>query len=555
MTAVDHDGRIDAARRTPARRIKPVFRAIPIALDRLDVVMLTTVAMLSFLQVGLVLVRLGGHFSYSLDDPYIHLALAENIAHGHYGLNAGEAAAPSSSIMFPFLLATLWFTGIGQYSALAVDFAATLVGGLLLSALLKESISVEKLPAAALPLMAVALVLSFNLIGLELTGLEHSLHVAVTLACVLGTLRFLRSGSIAPWWWLAAMAEPMIRYEGASILVATACLLACHRRAWPALALLLAGALPVVLFSLFLHRLGLPPLPNSVLAKSGVAVAGTQASFWAMIEQTRDMIAENAATVGGLRLIVLCGLLVTLVGRRSGPEAPRQRVAAELAIFALFVSLAHLAFRRFGWFARYEIYVLTLDAMVLIYGFGPRIDRYLEPATSPRYVIAALIPMAFFSTYVHVYADTPLAAQNIYDQQYQMHRFVDEFYRKPVGVNDLGWVAYESPTYTLDFWGLGSEQARRARMQADESGEWMEDVARDHDVGLAMIYPQWFDHVPSSWQPVARLSFGAPRVTASEAAVTFYATRPEAEPAIAAALAAFDRTLPSGTSLERLPRP
>jgi hypothetical protein len=29
----------------------------------------------------------GGHIGYTLDDPYIHLALAENIIHGDYGVN------------------------------------------------------------------------------------------------------------------------------------------------------------------------------------------------------------------------------------------------------------------------------------------------------------------------------------------------------------------------------------------------------------------------------------------------------------------------------------
>jgi hypothetical protein len=45
-----------------------------------------------------------GHFFYALDDPYIHLALSEQLAHGHYGLNPGEATSPSSSIVWPFLL-------------------------------------------------------------------------------------------------------------------------------------------------------------------------------------------------------------------------------------------------------------------------------------------------------------------------------------------------------------------------------------------------------------------------------------------------------------------
>ena len=51
-----------------------------------------------------------GHFAYVIDDPYIHLALSERIAHGHYGLNPDETVAPSSSILWPFLLAPFaWF--------------------------------------------------------------------------------------------------------------------------------------------------------------------------------------------------------------------------------------------------------------------------------------------------------------------------------------------------------------------------------------------------------------------------------------------------------------
>ena len=34
-----------------------------------------------------------GHFSYSLDDAYIHLALAQQIVHGHYGINASESSS------------------------------------------------------------------------------------------------------------------------------------------------------------------------------------------------------------------------------------------------------------------------------------------------------------------------------------------------------------------------------------------------------------------------------------------------------------------------------
>lgn len=46
-----------------------------------------------------------GYFTYTLDDPYIHLALAKNIFSGNYGINLTEPSAPSSSIIWPFILA------------------------------------------------------------------------------------------------------------------------------------------------------------------------------------------------------------------------------------------------------------------------------------------------------------------------------------------------------------------------------------------------------------------------------------------------------------------
>ena len=519
MTAVDHGGlAVDPLRAPPsaAARVRPGR----VAGTRLSVIMLAGVGLFTLVEFALILVRLGGHFSYSLDDPYIHLALADQIAQGHYGLNPGEAAAPASSILFPFLLAGLSFTGIGQYAPLAICFAATMVSGLLLSSILELSISTERLPVPALAALVACLLLSLNLIGLEFAGLEHSLHVAVTLACVLGMVRFLKTGEVAPWWWLCALAQPLIRYEGASIWLATACLLLYHRRFRPGLTLLVAGLLALGLFSAFLHALGLPLLPSYVLVKYGVAVAGTQFSLGAMLDGLRDAITENARTYGGSRLLVLCGLLAVLISWKQGVRGERRRIAVELATVALFVSEAHLVCGRFGGFARYEIYVVALDFMILLYGFGPLADRWLRPANLPRFAVFFAAPIAFWSMYAYISAVSFQGARNIYDQQYQMHRFATEFYKKPVGVNDLGWATYHSPSYVLDFWGLGSEQARLARAKDPYGGPWMDDLARQHDIGLAMIYDSWFDRLPEGWSPVARLKFDAPRITAADSVVT-----------------------------------
>ena len=43
------------------------------------------------------LARSGWNFEYPLDDVYIHLAMASEIARGGYGVNTGEVASAASS--------------------------------------------------------------------------------------------------------------------------------------------------------------------------------------------------------------------------------------------------------------------------------------------------------------------------------------------------------------------------------------------------------------------------------------------------------------------------
>src|SRR5438094_4142202 len=47
----------------------------------------------------------GGRLIYGLDDPYISLSFGWHLAHGQFGLNPGEPAWPTSSILYLFLLA------------------------------------------------------------------------------------------------------------------------------------------------------------------------------------------------------------------------------------------------------------------------------------------------------------------------------------------------------------------------------------------------------------------------------------------------------------------
>jgi hypothetical protein len=156
-----------------------------------------------------------------------------------------------------------------------------------------------------------------------------------------------------------------------------------------------------------------------------------------------------------------------------------------------------------------------------------------------------LSPLAALPT-----ALTPLAASNIYEQQYQMGRFVREFAKgEPVAVNDLGWVGFHNEGYVLDLWGLGSVEAG-ARRLAGEPG-WIDEIVTRHGVRLAMLYEDWFTgQIPSRWQRLGVLRLGHMRVTAARSEVAFYATDPAAAAELRRRLAEFSRTLPAGVVFE-----
>ena len=65
-----------------------------------------------------------GTFIYTMDDPYIALALSDQIRHGNYGMNAGLHAAPASSILYPFLLAPASGTPLHPYLPLILSWLA-----------------------------------------------------------------------------------------------------------------------------------------------------------------------------------------------------------------------------------------------------------------------------------------------------------------------------------------------------------------------------------------------------------------------------------------------
>jgi hypothetical protein len=110
-------------------------------------------------------------------------------------------------------------------------------------------------------------------------------------------------------------------------------------------------------------------------------------------------------------------------------------------------------------------------------------------------------------------------------------------------------VNYDTPYYMLELSGLGSEAARHGN-GAKGSVDWMDELARRHDVGLAMLFDDATPRVPAGWQPLARLRLRQRVVSAAGSVVTFYAVQPEEAARILQGLHDMAPTLPRGAELE-----
>ena len=479
--------------------------------------------------------RAGWVFEYPLDDVYIHLAMAGGIAHGTYGINPGEAASASSSILYPFLLLPFPGTSLQRFLPLAWNALAVTA----LGALWGRAIALATLPVGLTAILLLGGPPLLYISGVGYVGMEHALHAVAALACVFGLNLWLRERRLAGWFVAALILAPMFRLEGLALSLLCCAVVALTGRPRASLLLAAATVAPVGLFSLFLVSRGLDPLPSSVLVKlatvgpTGVEMHGPFAT-----------LRTNLRQIDGQNVLVLSLLALARAALPSRRHPCRPMLAA-----AGLAGLAHLAFARFGSAGRYEAYLfVTLSAALLI--------GWRDPARSPAAAIGAAagvtlsLAIGVFGVFVPtsaLYLENPRA---VIGQQVQMARLSHRFLPVPVAVNDIGRVAWNAPAYVLDLWGLAYAPARQARLHGATPG-WAGPLARGRGVEYAMIYDNWLGQaVPDDWRPVARLVGLGPRAEIGDRTVTIYAVGPDRVARVSEAVKAWSRDLPAGTRLD-----
>ncbi len=509
---------------------------------------LTATAVLTIVvavELYFVLAMNAGMFVYALDDAYIHLSLAQNIARGEYGINAGEFSSPSSSILWPFLLAP--FASLsGFYLVPFIVNVLFSVGTLYIAWRILDAVyGEEKHAPMIIALFLILLIPAAGMTGLIFSGMEHSLQIFSIIAILYAIVQEVRGSYNAAVTIGTLIIASLVRYENLAIVLFAVAFFASRGKFRAAAA---AGGSVIVLhllFSFFLYHHGSTLLPLSVLLKTNITGAGFSpiAKFFRTI----------SAAFGALYFVI--GFLLVMYYIAAGRKNP----FSPLCLGAFFAVVLHLSFgytqtlgdfsTELVYFFRYEMYLWTflLMTMMIVWSRGIQQLTGRFPLIVVFFAVAA--ELFFCSRSNSVLFTLPTASNNIYEQQYQNHRFVTAVYKKPVAANDIGYLSFNNEHVVLDVWGLASQSAARLRIANPMNPEWMDSLLRSRSIDLAIIYDVWFPVVPQSWIKLATLSITKRPVTVSESEVSYYSTNDESAKEIVRALSVFQTMLPEKSML------
>ena len=493
------------------------------------------------LLLGLNLRVTGGEFEYPLDDIYIHLAMADGIARGEYGVNAGEASAASSSPLYPVLLAPqlpgglqrllpLFWAGLGMLATAWLWGRILLVAGYGEGALRRTGIA-----------LALAGPIALNMPGVAYLGMEHSLHAAATLAILLGLMLALQGRARWPLFFAGVLLAPLIRFEGLAFALAAAGVLVLAGQVRRGLAAAVAATVPILAFCGFLVSLGLDALPASVVARRSIVGENPD-----VITRAIANFYLNMTKAPGLFLLaVAVFLLVFLVVK---PERQRSWPAGLVALAVGAAIMGHLFLAFIGWHARWEHYIVVL-ATASVVVLLPLMGHLLSGGAQRLVLAAAMVALA--AIYLPAsYRVLPIGSRTIMLQQKQMGEFAKEYLQAPVAVNDIGWVTWKNPNLVFDLWGLSAPDVLHLRLGAPSPG-WAAPLVEARGVKLAMIYDAWLSEaVGPEWVRLGNLVLDDWQGSVGGAKVAFYATSANHVPELTAALEAWVPTLRPGSHFD-----
>ena len=501
-------------------------------------------------------VRLCGAFVYVIDDPYIHMSIARNLAlHGTWGLNPGRFEPASSSPLWVLLLAAVdRLVTISDRTPLVLNLISLVAVVLLIDRMLRDFIT----RPAVRGLVVLAIGLAIPIATMVAIGMETTFHIALILWLVHAVTGSLtapgrpRAAGVIAVGAIALLCE-LARFE--SIFLAAALAWIAFRRRRPGLALALVGgtALAIAGYAAFSLPKGGMWLPNPVLIKTEWRDLSGWAWLRFLLRIPDQLIVHRFSHMTGL-LVAAAWLWLPRPGRTEAQKLPRLWLEA-----FLLAALAHVQFAALGWSFRYESYLVAFGLTAIAAGISAGL--YVRPAWLSRWLgarplsplgralaalLVVLVAWPVMSRTVRATRYIPAAMRNMYEEDHMLTRFVRDHYAgHVVGINDVGAVSYYADARIEDLLGLASLPMGRARVLGQCDTRYIERFCAERRIEVAVLNASFFTgrmRLPDSWQPIMQWKLPE-EISVGDTVVTIYSILPDSIAHARAAARAFAPTL------------
>lgn len=489
-----------------------------------------------------------GTLAYPLDDTFIHMAVARNLAFNHYWGIAGHVFASTSSSPFYTVLLAGIFKAFGVH--VAIPLLINILAGVAVLIRMQRWLKRQGLTAAAQLVILLFVNFLTPLPLLVISGMEHTFQLLFTFLFVFSIAE---AGDKLSWKiYLFGALMISTRYECLPILAIT-CLILLTRRKWiQAIALGVISVLPITIFGLYAMSKGSFFMPNSVILKAALPDSMTG---WARF--VADDIwfkiffsPRDYNFLAAQRLLLLLPLTYLVFLKRLRDEPAYKYIL----IVLMGATLAHVAFAYPANFPRYEDYLVGCSTLII----GTLIAKYRSDLTLARFkgaewVAVAVLILLFIPLFIRTEKTFQKSRQyclNIYEQQYQMSQFVHTYYDSiPVAFNDIGAISFYSKGDKLDLWGLASLEVAKAKQKHYWTPDFADSLIHQHQTRLAILYDTWFDPaLLHRWTKVASWH-NQHNVVLGDDSVSFYAIRPEDTTTLRKNLESYQPNLPADVTV------
>jgi len=497
-------------------------------------------AVVAVLQL-ITLKKTNGVFCYPLDDTFIHMAVAKNAAlYGSWGVSPGQWVSTSSSPFFTGLLTLVYkLFGLSVYT----PFLLSLIGAFVIIAVMQRELNNASLPNLHKMICVIITLFVGAVPSLAGLGMEHTFQIAFTLLFVHSCAGILTEKNISSSLigmsalWGACMV--FTRYENAFVVTGACSLIFLQKKYKAALIIGAISALPVILFGLYIVSKGGLFIPNSIQIK-------VRDNYKQLLNGGLAML-EVAASISGL--LVLSIFFVT-------HQMRRQQTGRRFWILSVFIlsGLMHSVFGGFGWFYRYEAYLIVLGSFHLLITFFEWYNsRKIQIIKQQLLLIAVAVLFTFNLPLrgMNAVRNFIRSTYNIYEQQYQMGLFVKQYYNKhTIAANDIGAISYLAEVQMIDLWGLANNEVTIARKGGYWNSEFLQSLVTKNNASIAIVYESWFDKaLTGNWKKVGTWEVSYSFML-GDTKVTFYAIDPHEAVKLKENLAAFRTQLSKDIRVE-----